>query len=89
MRATMIAGAMALMACASTPKQVKAPAPPESAEAKAAAEQDAKDQARLVCTWERATGTNFPEKVCRLPEQADEDATQGTVQTRPSGQSGR
>ncbi len=88
MRTTMIAGVMSLAACASAPRQVKAPATPLSAEAKAAAEQDKKDQSKLVCTWERPTGSNIPEKVCRYPEQIEEeyDATQRTLHGTPGTQ---
>ena len=86
-RATMMVVAMALTACAGTSKQAKSlsRAAPLSAAAQAAAEQEKKDQAQLVCVWERPTGSNIPEKVCRMPEQvADQRAeTQRVLLTLP------
>jgi hypothetical protein len=88
MRATMIAGVLLSAACAGTPRQVKVPAAALSAEAKAAAEQEKRDRAKLVCTWERPTGSNIPEKVCRYPEQIEEDyeATQRMLHSTPGAQ---
>jgi hypothetical protein len=81
-----MASAAVLMACAGASNQVKPQSKePQSAEAKAAAEQDKKDEAKLVCVWERPTGSNIPERVCRMPEQMDEqrEATQRGIQSLP------
>ena len=78
LRATMIAGMIALAACASAKK--------ESKPAAAAADGTEANQPQLICTYERAIGSLIPEKVCREPE---DQPPQGEVQTRPSGQSGR
>ena len=43
----------------------------QSPSQKAAAAQEKKDQAKLICTWEKPTGTHIPEKICRIPEQVD------------------
>jgi cell division protein FtsN len=95
-RAMAFVGVIGLMACSSSSKEVKPePKPgasaetksaaPESPEAKAAAEQEKKDESKLVCTWEKPTGSNIPEKVCRMPEQieADRDAAQRTLHSNP------
>ena len=72
MRAMAAVCAIILAACAGSSKQVKPPEPSnQSEEAKAAAEQEKLDESKLVCTWERPTGSNIPEKVCKMPEQAD------------------
>ena len=88
-RATMLVGALAVAACSTTAKQAKvaAPAAPLSAEVKAAEEQDKKDQAKLICTWEPPIGSHIPEKVCRTPEQIEEEreATQREVQNPQTG----
>jgi hypothetical protein len=96
-RAMAFVGAIGLMACTGSTKAVKSPqaagaqakaAAPASPEAKAAAEQEKKDEAKLVCVWERPTGSNIPEKVCRMPEQieADRDAAQQQIHSMPSVQ---
>lgn len=88
-RATMLAAAMALAACATATQQPRLakPAGPASAEVKAAEEQDKKDQAKMICTWEKPIGSNIPEKVCRSPEQIEEEreATQRAIQTSQPG----
>ena len=88
-RVAMLAGAIAVAGCATTAKkQAKvAPAAPLSAEAKAAEEQDKKDQAKMICTWESPIGSHIPEKVCRTPEQIEEEreATQRAVQKPQTG----
>ena len=86
MRAMAAVCAIILAACAGSSKQVKPPEPSnQSEEAKAAAEQEKLDESKLVCTWEKPTGSNIPEKVCRMPEQieADRDAAQRTLHSNP------
>jgi mannitol-1-phosphate/altronate dehydrogenase len=87
-----MASVAALMACAGGSKQAKpqSSTAPESAEAKAAAEQDKKDEAKLVCVWERPPGSNIAEKICRYPEQSEQEqkaieqeATQRTIHSLP------
>lgn len=70
-RATLIAGAMALTACAGSSKE-KAP----------------EEKSQLICTYERAIGSNIPEKVCREPEDQP-DPPPADPQSRPGGQSSR
>jgi hypothetical protein len=64
---TTIALALGLAACALTAPEKKAPLMASTASAPAAApsakKKDIDDS--LVCTYERATGSNIPEKVCR------------------------
>ena len=79
-RGTVIAGMIALTACASAKKESKESKAPASADGTEA------NQPQLICTYERAIGSLIPEKVCREPE---DQPPQGEVQTRPSGQSGR
>jgi hypothetical protein len=89
MKAIATASAAVLMACAGGSKQVKPQSTePQSAEAKAAAEQDKKDEQKLICVWEKPPGSNIPEKVCRMPEQIehDRDEAQRTMQSVPSVQ---
>jgi hypothetical protein len=90
-------GAVGLMACAGSSKTAKSqPAAsaetksgaPASAEAKAAADQEKKDESQLICVYERPTGSNIPEKVCRMREQidADREAAQRQIHSAPSVQ---
>jgi hypothetical protein len=71
-RGIIIAGALALTACAGSSKQTKS----------------SEEQSQLICTYERAIGSNIPERVCREPEDQPEPA-QGGAQTQPGGQSTR
>jgi hypothetical protein len=87
------AGVMGLMACAGSkpaksPSATAASTRPASSEAKAAAEQEKKDEAQLICDYEKPTGSNIPEKVCRMREQieADRDAAQREIHSTPSVQ---
>jgi hypothetical protein len=91
-KAIAMASVAALMACAGGSKQAKpqSSSAPQSAEAKAAAEQDKKDEAKLVCVWERPPGSNIAEKICRYPEQSEQEqkaieqeATQRTIHSLP------
>ncbi|MFL5310889.1 MAG: hypothetical protein ACJ79H_10595 [Myxococcales bacterium] len=89
MRATIYVGLLALVGCAGTSRQLRTQtAPAASPEAKAAEEQEKKDQARLVCNWEVPTGSHIPEKVCRMPEQIehDRDEAQQIMDTLPQVQ---
>jgi hypothetical protein len=86
-RAMVSVAALALCACASPMKQVKAPGAPLSAEAKAAEEQDKRDQAKMICDWEKPVGSNIPQKVCRTPEQIEQERedTQRAIHSTPGG----
>src|SRR5882672_8733253 len=87
MKAIAMASVTALMACAGASKQAKpqSSTAPQSAEAKAAEEQDKKDEAKLGCVWERPPGSNIAEKICRYPEQSEQerDATERTIYSLP------
>jgi hypothetical protein len=86
-RAMISVAALGLCACASPMKKVKAPTGPLSAEAKAAEEQDKRDQAKMICTWEKPIGSNISEKVCRTPEQIEQERedTQRAIHSTPGG----
>jgi hypothetical protein len=69
MRPVLLAAALALAACGSTPaRKTAGPKPPASS----FADSD-DDDVELVCKDERMTGTNLSRTVCRTPEEiADE-----------------
>ena len=77
LRATMLAGVIAVTACASASKESKPAAAGDSSEA---------NKSQLICTYEHAIGSLIPEKVCREPE---DPPPQGEAQTSASGHSGR
>ena len=82
--ATAMLGSVLLFSCAGARQK---PKPADTPEAQAAAAKDAEDENKYICTYERgATGTNFPEKVCRLKE---DDSTDGAAPAHPNTQSGR
>jgi hypothetical protein len=65
--------AFGLVACASSKAVNPQPVVFSSVAGKAAAQKDNKDQAKHLCAWERPTGTNIPQLVCRTPEEIDTD----------------
>jgi hypothetical protein len=63
----------------------------QTASQKAAADQDKKDQKKLICSYERPTGSHIPEKICRIPEQVDaeREATQQMIREHQQSQTMR
>jgi hypothetical protein len=94
LRAMAVVGAIAFLACAGPSKQVPRDATkaPESDSVKAAAEQDKKDQQKMICSLERPTGSNIAERVCRTPDEIERehDAAQEKMRelTRPGARIG-
>jgi uncharacterized lipoprotein YajG len=70
MRPVLLAAALALAACGSTPaRKTAGPKPPASS----FTDSDDDEDVELVCKDERMTGTNLSRTVCRTPEEiADE-----------------
>ena len=91
-RAIAAACVIVLAGCAGSSKQAKPdPTANMTPEQKAQAEQDKKDEAKLVCVYERQTGSNFPEKVCRMREknEADREAAEKSIQPTPQVQTSK
>lgn len=91
-RAIAAACVIVFAGCAGSSKQAKPdPTANMTPEQKAQAEQDKKDEAKLVCVYERPTGSNIPEKVCRMPAQieADREAAEKTMHSNPQVQTSK
>lgn len=60
------------LACASTPRPPAAKAGPAVASATPQQAQQGPKREKVVCEWERPTGSNIPERVCRTQTTIDE-----------------
>jgi hypothetical protein len=90
-RAMTVTCVIALTACAASSGQSKTPTAGQTVSQKAAAEQEKKDQKKLICSYERPTGSHIPEKICRIPAQVDaeREATQQMIREQQQSQTTR